>query len=273
MNTPLPLGTWAEAFFELGFAARTGDFVREGLRASVEQGWLVLRASAGGTSADDLAIDADWPGLWRRRDALARVFELPPSLVRRVEGELALPSARSALAWGVETLENGGWEERVAGVALAEVASVATPGGGHVARVVATERGFELALAQRSLSGVGAGRAAWARAILRDARARWRLVRLLLVEERPVARVDLRGAPEELREELAAAALDALRWVGGRLIEPLDVVLDPQLVLPALEAGADEADRVPRRARPASTRRAAPALPRKVPHGADDFAS
>jgi hypothetical protein len=126
---------------------------------------------------------------------------------------------------------------------------------------------LELPLSTRATSTLRAGRASWLRTLLGDARARWRLVRCLLVDGVPAARVDLRDAPPVILDEITAAALDALRQLGAWLLEPLDLVLDPGLDSPALDAGAPVSDRSPRRARPVVSRRARPALSQESNHG------
>jgi hypothetical protein len=263
------------ALAERGFVARGKTWVRDGLQASFEHGWFVLRTQAE-REQDLLVSDADWPGLWRLvpvEGGLARVFELPPTLAR-----LAAPSEHAAiLAWALasclgtpgsglasaEHEETQGWSPAVPGE------ETVVRAGALLAQIepLAAGAGFELPLSARSTADLAAGRASWLRELLLDARARLRLARFLLVDGVPSARIDLRGAPPELQDDLAAAALDALRHAGAWLLEPLDLVLDPSLSSPALDAGAPDADRPLRRAPSATTRRARPAPSQETSDG------
>jgi len=308
--TLLGTGSWAQALAERDFEARGTAWSRGAFRATIQGGWLVLRAPAPESALDLLASDAGWPGLWRLAPAegggLARVFELPPTLVARIERSPDEHAAALAtLDWALEsatlhqpiatlqqpsptlqhrsaTLQRG---PGLAGLQPGPSGSGAEVGwspslspdqsvrsGPLVAQIKASQESsvFELSLSARATSGLGAGRDSWMRALLSDARARWRLARCLLVDGVPSARVDLRGAPSAIQGDVTAAALDALRQVGSWLLEPLDLVLDPGLDSPALDAGAPVPDRSPRRARPASSRRARPAPSQENHHGSLD---
>jgi len=292
----LGTGTWSQAFVERGFEARGTTWSKGDVRASIQGGWLVIRAPAPERELDLLASDAAWQGLWRLVPAagggLVRVFELPPTLVRRIESSPdEHATALATLAWALGSPGSAGLQPdsgssssprllppngRTAPLGAEQGWSPALPGetvrsGPLVAQIRVRQHGessiLELPLSTRPTSTVLPGRASWLRSVLADTRSRWRLVRCLLVDGVPAARVDLRGAPPAIDADLVAAALDALRQIGAWLLEPLDLVLDPGVVSPALDAGVPAPDRSPRRARPASSRRARPAPSNENQHG------
>jgi hypothetical protein len=296
----------SRALAEHGFTLRGSSWTRGEHEATLQQGWLVLSAPVAEGDLDPLQADADWRGLWRlvptSGGSLARVFELPPTLLTQFESSPdEHATALATLDWALSSAGNAGlqpgsslplrplrslrlssalgrterrtaenaegaeeenkWTSAEPGWSPAFPAESIVRSGAVVAQVRALRDGpaFDLPLTTRPSTTLHPGRLSWLRALLSAGRTRWRLARCLALDGLPSARVDLRGAPPELLEPLTAAALDALRQVGAWLLEPLDLVLDPSLDSPALDAGAPAPVRSPRRARPASTRRARPA--------------
>jgi len=231
---------WARALRAAGFADRGRAWARGPVRATFDRGWLVLRAPAGGRGLDPLSADAEWPGLWRlvpRARGPARLFELPPALIAAAGSDAAL--APATLTWALATVDPRA-------VVPAPPPSAGAPSAhphwsvraaGLVTRVRAlhgdSRAGLELPLGTRRADpGLAAERVELARATLLATRSCWRLVRSVW-REGPCLRIDLRGAPPAASEVLERAALDALQVAASRLLEPLDLLLDPALGLPA----------------------------------------
>jgi hypothetical protein len=264
-------GPWRRALAERGFVARGATWTRAGLQAAFVRSWLVLRAPAGDGALDPLASDARWPGPWRlvpHGAGLARLLELPPTVVGEVEGSPeGDATALATLDWALALAEGDGEAlDSPPPLEPAERESQWVVRSGALAARVRplhgdARAGLELPLSARPLAGLEAERLLWVRALLLDARARWRLVRCLA--EGPSARVDLRGAPPALVEGLAAAALDALRQLGAWLLEPLDLVLDPAVGSRSPRARPAPGRPLPR-ARPAPPGGPGPPFPRRT---------
>ncbi len=221
-----------------------GGYASADMRLSIAAGWLVLQpASAKGSRAPRLA-DLGAPGLWRpvAGPGLERahgVFEVPLAALRagnaiRIDDD-GQDALAEVLAWARATrpgsVELGDWSpppqetvrEWLPDDALTVRASCLARQGRlvHAPQRLAVE--FPVARCPEDLD---AERRAWLGRVLADARMRWRLARIGLVDGEIRAEIDLTGAPPPVIEALLPLAVDALRWVVAWVLEPVQFLVD-----------------------------------------------
>lgn len=66
----------------------------------------------------------------------------------------------------------------------------------------------------------------WLRELLLDAQKRWHMVRFGIAGQKVQAQIDLTGAPQSVLEPLLPVALECLRWVVSRVLEPAQFLVD-----------------------------------------------
>lgn len=235
----------------LGFSPARGcrGYRAEDLLIELTADWVVFRSTHAGGNREPFAAQLGQPGLWRwtvpvgcKRACF--LFELPRRLVtaahyqqddRSIMEEIVAwaratrPGNTALLGWTspplalVNTwLPDSGLTARSG--ALARQGTIDHSPQRLALEFPVVERPAELSLARRQ----------WLRELLLDAQKRWHLVRFGIAGQRICAQVDLTGAPQSVLEPLLPVALECLRWVVSRVLEPAQLLVDGSIDCRAL---------------------------------------
>jgi hypothetical protein len=243
---------WDGALRSLGLRPVRGAAVyRNGsLSFSVRSSWGTFASNGEPRRADPLRDQLGRPGLWKyATDAqckpLRRVFELPPSLLRRAETDA--DSFEHLAGWALATAD-GEADDAWSPPPKEEVDSW-LPDGALTLQAGAMARQGTLIREDRRLalgfpilsevpSDLPAARVQWVRELLIDGQNRWRLVRIGLSPDAEArAEVDLTGAPHAALRELVQTGLEALRLVVASIVESADFLVNGAAGCRAVEVG------------------------------------
>lgn len=207
----------------------------------------VLRVRA--TRGDRELASIGRAGLWRLAGsgAPAWEFELDGALLGvESEADHEESAASALLGWALATADGGspeGWRapDEAAVRTWSSRCELDVRAGALVASIAIvraeTRLAAELGLGTLPAGGLGPARSAWLEAVLADANERHRLVRFGRAERdgRPLAEIDLSGAPREHLPALVARACDALAVAARALLPAVDLITNPGVACATLE--------------------------------------
>ena len=242
------------ALRKVGFR-RTRDetgWSMNGYRLVFDGAWAEVRCDLPESLSDPLREESGRPGLWRSLEG-SLVFEIPPMPHREVMPPDETDQLAALVAWALRTASGRpvpGWPPP-----LREAVEAAIPGGAfsirtHELTALGTihhepdRLALRVPAIARTPADLPESRRLWLEETLLETRRLNKLVRLGLQNGAVQAEVDLTGAPLEQIAPLCRIAVDALRWVVGRIQRPLNLILDAGLRSEVL-------DRNPGRARSA----------------------
>jgi len=226
----------------LGFTQDGTEFHRLGLTLAIEGRWGVLTSEDPSPPPDPCRAQMGRPGLWRATADEARpglMFDIPPLAFLPATSDGPSP-LESVLDWALATLESRtprGWQPPAPeeagewigdGALIARSGALVTPG----TLVCEPDRlAVEFPRLAEIPESLPLARRRWLTELLRDAQQRWRLVRLGVGPEGGTIRgeIDLTGVPQPLARSFTRLGAAALRWVVEWLLEPVSVILDPDV--------------------------------------------
>ncbi len=166
----------------------------------------------------------------------------------------------AAIEWALATARRGPARSRALDVwrppARADVESWIPAGGLTVSADDALRQGtivhepvrlaIRFPIVARIPESLPPARAYWLRALVDDAHARWRMVRVGFAGAPPSARVDaevdLTGVPREIAEPLFRTSLDAIRWVVAWSVHSADLLVDSTIECESLDTWPTRAE-------------------------------